>query len=77
MIVDSYIIHKSKKAQRWLENNPNFKLLFLPVDSPWHYKIELLCHSLHETRTRNQSCKLVEELMERIEHFLETASPCG
>ena len=75
LIVDNYIIHKSKKAQRWLENNQKFKLLFLPVYSPWHNKIELLWHSLHETVTRNHSCKSMEELMERVEHFMDTASP--
>ena len=75
LIVDNYIIHKRKKAQRWLENNPNFKLLFLPVYSPWHNKIEQLWHSLHETVTRNYSCKSMEELMERVEHFMDTASP--
>ena len=73
--MDNYIIHKSKKAQRWLESNPKFKLLFLPVYSPWHNKIELLWHSLHETVTRNHSCKSMEELMERVEHFMDTASP--
>jgi len=75
LIVDNYIIHKSKKAQRWLANNPKFKLLFLPVYSPWHNKIELLWHSLHETVTRNHNCKSMEELMERVEHFMDTASP--
>ena len=62
LIVDNYIIHKSKKAQHWLENNPKFRLLFLPVYSPWHNKIELLWHSLHETVTRNHSCKSMNEL---------------
>jgi len=75
LIVDNYIIHRSKKAQRWLESNPKFKLLFQPVYSPWHNKIELLWHSPHETVTRNHSCKSMEELMERVEHFMDTASP--
>ena len=74
-IVDNYIIHKSKKTQKWLAENPKFKLLFLPVYSPWHNKIELLWHSLHETVTRNHSCKSMEELMERVERFMDTASP--
>ncbi len=51
LIVDNYIIHKSKKAQRWLEKKPKFRLLFLPVYSPWHNTIELLWYSLHETIT--------------------------
>lgn len=40
LIVDNYIIHKSKKTQKWLSDNPKFKLLFLPVYSPWHNKIK-------------------------------------
>lgn len=75
LMVDNYIIHKSKKAQRWLENNPKFKLLFLPFYSSWHNKIELLWHSLHETVTRNHSCKSMEELIEQVEHFMDTTSP--
>jgi len=75
LIVDNNIIHKSKKAQRWLEDNPMFKLLFLPLYSPWHNKIERLWHSLHDTVTRNHSCKSMDELMELVEHFMDTASP--
>jgi transposase len=75
LIVDNYIIHKSKIAEKWLKNNPKFKLLFLPVYSPWHNKIELLWHSLHETITRNHTCRSMDELLERVEHFMDTVSP--
>jgi transposase len=74
-IVDNYIIHKSKKTQKWLTENPKFKLLFLPVYSPWHNKIEKLWHALHETITRNHRCKTMDELLEQVDHFMETASP--
>jgi transposase len=74
-IVDNYIIHKSKKTQKWLTENPKFKLLFLPVYSPWHNKIEKLWHALHETITRNHRCKTMDELLEQVDHFMETAAP--
>lgn len=74
-IVDNYIIHKSKKTQKWLAENPKFKLLFLPVYSPWHNKIEKLWHALHETITRNHRCKTMDELLEQVDHFMETAAP--
>jgi hypothetical protein len=42
LIVDNYIIHKSKKVQAWLSKNRKFTLLFQPVYSPWVNKIEKL-----------------------------------
>ncbi|MAB17876.1 MULTISPECIES: IS630 family transposase [unclassified Arsukibacterium] len=75
LIVDNYIIHKSKKTQKWLNENPKFKLLFLPVYSPWHNKIEKLWHALHETITRNHQCKNMDDLLEQVYHFMDTAAP--
>ncbi|VFS52038.1 Uncharacterised protein [Budvicia aquatica] len=34
LVLDNYIIHKSRKVERWLENNTKFRLLFLPTYSP-------------------------------------------
>ncbi|MBD2794114.1 IS630 family transposase, partial [Xenorhabdus szentirmaii] len=51
LILDNYCIHKSRKVMAWLEKNPKFSLLFLPVYSPWLNKIERLWQSLHETVT--------------------------
>lgn len=53
LVVDNYIIHKSRKVERWLEKNTKFRLLCLPTYSPWLNPIELLWLSLHETVTRN------------------------
>jgi transposase len=75
LIVDNYIIHKSKKTQKWLSENPKFKLLFLPVYSPWHNKIEKLWHALHETITRNHQCKNMDDLLEQVYYFMDTAAP--
>lgn len=34
LILDNYIIHKSRETQRWLKENPKFRLIFQPVYSP-------------------------------------------
>lgn len=75
LVVDNYIIHKSKKTQRWLAKNPKFVLLFQPVYSPWVNKIEQLWHALHETITRNHQCKHMWDLLRKVKHFMDNASP--
>ncbi len=75
LIIDNCIIHKSKKTQAWLKQNPKFILLFQPVYSPWVNKIEQLWHALHETVTRNHQCKNIWKLMERVKYFMDHASP--
>ena len=75
LIVDNYIIHKSRKTQRWLKANPKFRLVFQPVYSPWVNKIEKLWHALHETVTRNHQCKAMWALLEQVKHFIAAASP--
>ncbi len=57
LIVDNYIIHKSKKTLDWLKSNPKFVVIYQLIYSPWVNKIELLWLALHETVTRNHQCK--------------------
>ena len=57
LVLDNYIIHKSRKVERWLATNKKFRLLFLPTYSPWLNPIERLRLSLHETITRNHQCR--------------------
>ncbi len=75
LILDNYIIHKSKKAQRWLASNPKFIVLFQPVYSPWVNRIERLWHALHETITRNHQYRTLDELLHRVRYFLDNAAP--
>lgn len=58
-----------------VKEEPEIQALVLLVYSPWHNKIELLWHSLHETITRNHTCWSMDELLERVEHFMDTVSP--
>lgn len=51
--MDNFIIHKSREIQRWLKQNPTFRVIYLPVYSPWGTHIERLWQALHDTITRN------------------------
>ncbi|ENC9558611.1 IS630 family transposase [Aeromonas hydrophila] len=75
LILDNYIIHKSKQTERWLKKNPKFCLVFQPVYSPWVNHIERLWHKLHETITRNHQCRGMASLLARVKHFMDTVSP--
>ena len=75
LIVNNYIIHKSRKTALWLKQNPKFRLLFQPIYSPWVNKIEKLWHALHERITRNHRCKEMWELLGKVRRFMDTVSP--
>ncbi|HGE1779645.1 TPA: IS630 family transposase [Salmonella enterica subsp. enterica serovar Typhimurium] len=74
LVADNYIIHKSRKVERWLEENPKFRLLFLPMYSPWLNPIERLWLSLHETITRNHQCRYMWQLLKQVAQFMNAAS---
>ncbi|EGV5306856.1 IS630 family transposase [Salmonella enterica] len=74
LVADNYIIHKSRKVERWLEENPKFRLLFLPMYSPWLNPIERLWLSLHETITRNHQCRYIWQLLKQVAQFMNAAS---
>ena len=75
LVVDNYIIHKSRKVERWLEKNTKFRLLYLPTYSPWLNPIERLWLSLHETITRNHQCRYMWQLLEQVNQFMKAVSP--
>jgi transposase len=75
LILDNYIIHKSRETLAWLSNNPKFILLFQPVYSPWVNVIERLWNALHETVTRNHRCKYMWALLRRVKCFMDNVSP--
>ncbi|EIP3133697.1 IS630 family transposase [Salmonella enterica] len=74
LVTDNYIIHKSRKVERWLEENPKFRLLFLPMYSPWLNPIERQWLSLHETITRNHQCRYMWQLLKQVAQFMNAAS---
>ncbi|WP_410315286.1 IS630 family transposase [Klebsiella pneumoniae] len=62
LIVDNYIIHKSRETQRWLKANPKFRVIYQPVYSPWVNHVERLWQALHDTITRNHQCRSMWQL---------------
>lgn len=75
LIVDNYIIHKSRETQHWLKANRKFSVIYQPVYSPWVNHVERLWQALHATITRNNQCRSMWQLLKKVRHFMETASP--
>ncbi|ELX1003332.1 IS630 family transposase, partial [Escherichia coli] len=75
LIVDNYIIHKSRETQSWLKENPKFRVIYQPVYSPWVNHAERLWQALHDTITRNHQCRSMWQLLKKVRHFMETVSP--
>jgi len=75
LILDNYIIHKTKAVQRWLAENPKFELRFQPVYHPWVNRIERLWKAMHDTVTRNHQCRTLTELCQHVERFLDVVQP--
>ncbi|MCC7412284.1 MAG: IS630 family transposase [Gammaproteobacteria bacterium] len=75
LIADNHIIHKSRKALKWLKANPKFTVVFQPAWHPWVNEIEKLWRQMHETVTRNHRCRVVDELLCHVDRFLYLAQP--
>ena len=75
LIVDNYIIHRSRQTLRWLAQNPKFELLFQPVYHPWVNRIERLWKQLHDTITRNHRHPTMEALMTAVRKFMHVVQP--
>ncbi|MEJ0594268.1 IS630-like element ISSpu2 family transposase, partial [Klebsiella pneumoniae subsp. pneumoniae] len=75
LIVDNYIIHKSRETLRWLKANQKFRVIYQPVYSPWVNHVERLWQALHETITRNHQCRSMWHLLKKVHHFMDTVSP--
>lgn len=75
LIVDNYIIHKSEKTRAWLKANPKFNVIYQPVYSPWVNHVERVWQALHDTITRNHRCRSMWQLLKKVRHFMDTASP--
>ena len=74
-ILDNYIIHKSERTQRWLSDNPKFRMVFQPTYSPWVNQIERLWKTMHDTVTRNHRCTRFRDLARHIARFLDVVQP--
>lgn len=70
VIVDNYIIHKSRQTQLALAGMPRIRLHFLPPYSPSFNPIERVWLDLHAEVTRNHRCRTIDELMVEVEYYL-------
>ena len=72
LVLDNFIIHKSKKTLAALARlGGRIRLHFLPSYSPEHNPIERVWKELHACVTRNHNAKDLDELMKRVDFFLE------
>jgi transposase len=77
LILDNCSIHDSQATQDALAK-PEFRRLrlhFLPPYSPLENRIERLWRDLHDNVTRNHTCRSIDQLAARVDHFLTTATP--
>ena len=73
IIVDNYIIHKTKITQKAIDaKNGKVQRHFLPPYCPQHNPIERLWRDLHARITRNHTCKTIQALMKNVAEFLDT-----
>lgn len=76
LVLDNYIIHKSRQTLRWIERfGPRIQLHFLPPYSPQHNVIERLWKQMHDHVTRNHRYTTMNALMEAINEFLAAVQP--
>ena len=78
LVVDNFIIHRSRKTQDFLEKYKDQLLLFmLPTYSPWLNLIERLWKHLRRKVTHNHLFTSIAELVKAVCSFLDTlnASP--
>jgi len=76
LIVDNYIIHKSRRTLNALEAlGDRIHLHFLPPYSPEHNQIERLWKQLHDNVTRNHRHGTMTSLWDDVVRFLDDVQP--
>lgn len=75
VVLDNYIIHKTKRVMKELKKMGRIRLHFLPPYSPEHNPIERLWGELHANVTRNHTHQTVEDMMVAVHQFMENATP--
>lgn len=72
LVVDNFIIHRSRKTREFLEKYADQLLLFmLPTYSPWLNLIERLWKHLRRKVTHNHLFESIQELVKAVCSFLE------
>lgn len=71
VVLDNYIIHKSRQTMLALASMPRIRLHFLPPYCPSFNPIERVWLDLHAEVTRNHRCGTIDQLMEEVEYYLK------
>jgi transposase len=73
LVVDNFIIHRSRKTQAFLEQyKGQLELFLLPTYSPWLNLIERLWKHLRRKVTHNHLFASISDLVKAVCSFLET-----
>ena len=77
VILDNCSAHDSQATTQALQTEEleRIALHFLPPYSPFDNRIERLWKELHANVTRNHTCASMDQLAERVDHFLTAAAP--
>lgn len=75
LIVDNYIIHKSRETLCWLKANPKLSVIYQPVYSTCVNHVDQLWQALHDTKTRKHQCRRCGSYWKKVRYLMETASP--
>lgn len=76
IVLDNYIIHKSQKTRKALEDfGGRIRLHFLPPYSPEHNPIERLWKQLHDNVTRNHRHPNMPSLWKDVTTFMAKIQP--
>ncbi len=71
LILDNYIIHKSRLTRAWLgRHGAKLRLHFLPPYCPNENRIERLWLALHANVTRNHRCRTMDDLLRAVHGYL-------
>lgn len=62
-MLDNYATHKHPAVQRWLEQQPRFRLHFTPTSSSWLNLIERWFREITDKRIRRGVFRSVTELI--------------
>lgn len=71
LIVDNYVIHKSRATERVLRSLGRIVLHFLPPYCPDHNRIERVWLDFHANVTRNHRCRTLGALLGNARRFLD------
>lgn len=78
LVLDNFKIHSSRAVEAARRGwGPRVEFHFLPPYCPDHNRIERLWKDLHDNVTRNHTCASMDELMLRVNAYLEPRRRTG